>query len=129
MPESLYDLDKEGNVIKVDYYIDFNKRWFLKTKMTKSNIDIEISTVFLGINHNWIDGKLPILFETMIFGLLGHELQWRYATQKEAIGNHEKLVYDYLADGYEIKSINKSSDKNVQESKKPTYPIGTILED
>lgn len=34
-----------------------------KTKVGKA----EVSTVFLGLNHNWLRGE-PLLWETMIFG-------------------------------------------------------------
>lgn len=60
-----------------------------------------VSTVFLTINHNWMMGDTPTLFETLPFikpkyrsklgkGLSGN--MWRYATRAEALRGHEKMV-------------------------------------
>lgn len=53
--------------------------------------DVEISTVFLGLDHSFGEGPEPILFETMTFG--GPEAyQERYRTKEEAIRGHEAIV-------------------------------------
>lgn len=53
--------------------------------------DSVISTVFLGLNHNYFGDK-PILFETMIFvGGHGGDMR-RYSTWDEAIIGHWKMV-------------------------------------
>lgn len=58
---------------------------------TQISDDIEISTVFLGLNHNYGAG-IPILFETMVFGgILDGELE-RYATWEEAEEGHKRWV-------------------------------------
>jgi hypothetical protein len=50
---------------------------------------LDISTVFLGIDHNHFGG-LPILFETMVFDKQGDTLfQDRYHTWDEAVKGHE----------------------------------------
>ncbi len=51
--------------------------------------NIRVSTVFLGIDHNW-RSSVPILFETMIFGGKYDQEQWRYCTWKEAEEGHKK---------------------------------------
>lgn len=53
--------------------------------------DTRISTVFLGLNHNFTRGGPPLLFETMSFGS-GDEYQYRYATWDEAVAGHNHLV-------------------------------------
>lgn len=59
--------------------------------------DYEVSTVWLGLDHNFGDGP-PILFETMIFakGTNGDvsydEWCWRYHTLEEAEAAHESIV-------------------------------------
>jgi len=50
---------------------------------------IRVSTVFLGLDHNWGSGP-PLLFETMIFGGQYDQEQWRYSTWKEAEEGHKK---------------------------------------
>lgn len=53
--------------------------------------EVWISTVFLGIDHGFGE-KLPVLFETMIFGGVRDQEQWRYTTWDEAVAGHEKAV-------------------------------------
>lgn len=59
----------------------------------------DVSTVFLGLDHNWGDGP-PLLFETMVFGgLLDGEMD-RYATKADALIGHALMcarVRDSLA--------------------------------
>lgn len=51
-----------------------------------------VSTVFLGIDHQYIDGLPPILFETMVFGGILDNWQWRYMTYREAEIGHSRVV-------------------------------------
>ncbi len=53
--------------------------------------NIYVSTVFLGINHQFGDGP-PVLFETMIFGGEHDQYQDRYETWEQAERGHEKAV-------------------------------------
>lgn len=54
-----------------------------------------VSTVFLGINHNFY-GKKPILFETMIFDYKNADgddiYSERYSTWDEAKAGHERAI-------------------------------------
>lgn len=54
--------------------------------------DIRISTVFLGIDHNYTEQGPPILFETMIFGGEHDQYQERYCTKEEAVTGHTTAV-------------------------------------
>lgn len=59
--------------------------------------NIYVSTVWLGINHQWRDGP-PIIFETMIFSKndlypYGDE-QMRYSTKAEAEKGHQRTCED-----------------------------------
>lgn len=58
-------------------------------KTTIGNVDV--STVFLGIDHNWSNGP-PLLFETMVFGGSLDEKQERYSTWEEAEKGHAAMV-------------------------------------
>ncbi len=53
-----------------------------------------ISTVWLGLNHNWGPGK-PLIFETMIFGGPYNEWQMRWSTEEDALKGHEAVVWAY----------------------------------
>ena len=52
---------------------------------------VGISTVFLGIDHNFFDGP-PTLYQTMIFGGEHDGHQERTATRLEALAAHEEAV-------------------------------------
>jgi hypothetical protein len=69
-------------------------------RVARDEIDgILISTVFLGIDHNFDDGP-PILFETMVFDdvhkWLDNEMR-RYCTWDEAEQGHRELVEEIKA--------------------------------
>jgi hypothetical protein len=52
---------------------------------------VEVSTVFLGLDHSFSQEGPPIVFESMIFGgELDGEMQ-RYATYDEALAGHREL--------------------------------------
>ncbi len=51
-----------------------------------------VSTVFLGLDHNFMGEGPPIVFETMVFGGPFNHTMWRYATWDEAVKGHEQLV-------------------------------------
>lgn len=65
--------------------------------------EARVSTVFLGIDHNFDDEGPPILFETMVFGLLGEEeQQWRYASYEDAVEGHRRAVKKTQKGGAEV---------------------------
>jgi hypothetical protein len=51
-----------------------------------------VSTVWLGLNHNFSDEGPPLIFETMVFD--GEHDQWcaRYSTEDDAREGHEAVV-------------------------------------
>lgn len=52
---------------------------------------VRVSTVWLGLNHQWGDGP-PILWETMIFGGPHDAYQERYSSHADAVAGHAKAV-------------------------------------
>lgn len=52
--------------------------------------EVEVSTVFLGVDHGARDGGAPVLFETMIFGGSDEidQSQWRYTSRADALIGH-----------------------------------------
>ena len=80
---------------KFGFREDFDRetRFDLKTQVG----DYEISTVDLGINHQFDDDLPPLYYETMIFNCEQEENQFeyyqeRYSTKEEAIVGHEKAI-------------------------------------
>jgi hypothetical protein len=51
----------------------------------------QISTVFLGLDHQWGDGP-PLIFETMVFGGRFDQSQERYPTEEAALAGHARWV-------------------------------------
>jgi hypothetical protein len=56
--------------------------------------DVTISTVFMGINHQFGDGP-PLIFETMIFGGPLDDYCWRYSTEAEALAGHQGAIVQH----------------------------------
>lgn len=53
---------------------------------------VEVSTVFIGMNHRFFGDGPPILFETMVFGGTLDHFQNRCSTWEEAEAMHEEAV-------------------------------------
>ncbi len=69
--------------------------WFEKAKRHVAWTEIgkvQISTVFLGVDHNFLEGPKPVLFETMVFGGRLDSNQKRYHTWTEAERGHKNMV-------------------------------------
>lgn len=78
------------------------------TRLKQENIGpYRVSTIFLGVDHNHFrlflgDGAgPPILFETMVFNVIGHDIslavQERYETWDEALAGHERIAAKFRA--------------------------------
>jgi len=89
--------DKDGTPISMkqwaekfenlDYKrIDLYQGWF-----------VTVSTVWLGLNHNFMMTGKPVIFETMVFpkGLMTDLECQRYRTIEEAKKGHKELVKQY----------------------------------
>jgi hypothetical protein len=53
-----------------------------------------VSTVWLGLNHNWRPEGPPLIFETMVFkdGDWSGLEQRRYSTEEEAVQGHAAML-------------------------------------
>jgi hypothetical protein len=54
--------------------------------------DVVVSTVWLGLDHNFGGKGPPLIFETMVFGGTNSEYQERYSTEAAAIAGHERIA-------------------------------------
>lgn len=72
--------------------------------------DFWVSTVFLGLDHNYLDDGPPLLFETMVFkrGDWGGEYQTRSSTHADALRQHETAC-QWVRDGC-------PSDENIHDA-------------
>jgi hypothetical protein len=87
-----YLLEKNHKLIKTDLitWIKFFKNFDRIVKQEDIG-NTKISTVFLGIDHNFGKGK-PLLFETIIFGGEHDQYQDRCSTWEQAEKMHQKAI-------------------------------------
>lgn len=76
---------EEPDMIKWGRWHEFSDNRVVRRTVIE---DVEVSTVFLGIDHSFGGGR-PVLFETMIFGGTHDEYQERYSTWDQAVAGHE----------------------------------------
>jgi hypothetical protein len=75
---------------------------------TEINDKCYVSTVFIGLDHNW-DGGDPLLFETMIFGGPLDQYQERYSTWEQAERGHEEAVTEARKVCAQVNAIAKNA--------------------
>jgi len=68
-------------------YMAIANRSIFKTKID----DVEVSTIFLGLDHNYSDGP-PLIYETMVFNGPLNGTMKRYSTLGEAKNGHCEMV-------------------------------------
>ncbi len=85
----------EGHTpVLVEDLIEWAKNFEIENRRVAQTVlpnGTRVSTVFLGLDHNYGDGE-PILFETMIFGGNHDQHQERYSTWEEAEEGHKQAV-------------------------------------
>ena len=79
-----------GNVTEWVAFLEagIDNRRVDRTEVTE---DVEVSTVFLGLNHQFGDGP-PLLFETLVFGGKMDGEMCRYSTWDQAVSGHLLVV-------------------------------------
>lgn len=78
----------EHSLIKWAHWMETDARILAQDTIEGGPDDgVRVSTVFLGLDHQFGDGP-PILFETMIFGGAHDQFQRRYYTWAEAVNGH-----------------------------------------
>lgn len=60
--------------------------------LTHVSDECEVSTVWLGLDHQYSPGGPPLIFETMIFGGPCDSECWRYSTEAQAVAGHAEAV-------------------------------------
>ncbi len=75
-------------------FMDLKKRIVEHTKLSNGYF---VSTVWLGLNHNYAEGR-PLIFETMVFSSKTsfNEIDMdRYSTEEEAKEGHRRMVEEW----------------------------------
>jgi len=71
-------------------YYDRRDNQVIRTSVGVSGGTVDVSTIWLGLNHQWGDGP-PLIFETMVFGGGLDQEQERYSTESEALVGHAAM--------------------------------------
>lgn len=67
-----------------------------KVKNTVLPDGARISTIFLGLDHQFCGNGPPLIFETMVFGgPLDKCRKWRYSTEEDVLEGHFRIMEDY----------------------------------
>jgi hypothetical protein len=108
--------DRDGKPISQDVWVEWlsNKDYKVIAHTVMSDGKHMVSTVWLGLNHNFI-GKTPLIFETMVFAADEMSpvdgMQWRYSTEDQAMAGHLE-AYNMLRSMYDN---DRSLDPNESE--------------
>ena len=93
-----YAILENGTVTEVDSVTFFEwlktDKDFIKRRVEYTEFDgyCTVSTVFLGLNHQFRPNAPPLWFETLVFGgLLDGEME-RYTTIEAALAGHTEMV-------------------------------------
>lgn len=93
----LYVLDRNNDARKVNDVAEWGKSFEKGVDSKKHRVNetfinkVRISTVFLGIDHQWGDGP-PLIYETMVFGGKHDEYQNRCSNWEQAEKMHDEAV-------------------------------------
>ena len=89
---------------------------------------VTVSTVFLGVDHNWANDGPPLVFESLVFGGPLNGQMYRYSTWEEAAAGHKILTEEAAIAGkgaaFEVrKMIAALSARSKKEAKPCTRTI------
>lgn len=109
--------NKQGIKLTMDEYIVLmsNEKYKRIDYTTLSDGRI-VSTVWLGLDHNYEKTGEPLIFETMVFPSSNEYAETecvRYATEEEAIKGHKEMVAKHRK-----LIVEESTDKQVERWKK-----------
>jgi hypothetical protein len=93
--EGKYILNERGEAVPERDLFKW-AQWFEKEenrRVLRTRIDdAEVSTVFLGLDQNFLQGGPPVLWESLIFGGRYNREMRRYRSREDAIVGHFEMV-------------------------------------
>lgn len=94
--------DRDGKPIPDDWYNTEKHgrkhKWATEKRVARTQVgEIAVSTVWLGLDHDYLTG-VPVIFETMTFGEPWNNEMARYSTELDAMRGHLSTV-QRLQDG------------------------------
>ena len=91
---TMYVLDPDGKPVRpktLREWGEFMESGKRKVARDKISDDVEVSTVFLGMDHSFGSGP-PVLWETMVFGGPLDQEEERYTCRRAAELGHAEMV-------------------------------------
>jgi hypothetical protein len=104
-----YILDEHGQPVPEPDTLRWAKWFETANRVVRQDRveDIVVSTVFLGLDHNWYEGAHePILWEAMIFGGVEDQYQRRYSSLKDAEEGHIQALMMIEPWAKDVKEFN-----------------------
>lgn len=83
--------DRDGSPLTRDEWARKFTYEYKRVELTELGDGVVVSTVWLGMNHNWGEGA-PLIFETLVMGGEFDEWMDRYATEEDARRGHAEVV-------------------------------------
>jgi hypothetical protein len=128
---SKYIWEDDGTLRQVEDGLDQWGKWYEPRRRGRHVADTlikfkngntrRVSTIFLGIDHNWGPGAKPVLWESLVFfdkDSFSEIDGRRYSSAQEAWEGHWALVHKHLGDERSPCEIENSTD---------LHPYGTKL--
>jgi hypothetical protein len=97
---SIYTLNEKGEPVPIKNLFEIGDREKFRVSYTRI-FGTVISTVFLGVDHNYGKTGKPILWETMIFHNGHGDYQKRYTSKADAVLGHREAVRKVLFSPFE----------------------------
>lgn len=85
------EIDGEPKPVPLLQWACFFEQANRRVALTKVGVS-EVSTVFLGLDHNLSGEGPPLIYETMVFGGKLDGNTWRYSTRAQAVRGHGEAV-------------------------------------
>lgn len=85
-----YKGDFETYPCSIDEWAEMLKK--SRTVSSDTIKGVTVSTVFLGLDHNYSGEGPPLIFETLVFGGTLDQEMYRYSTVQQAREGHEKML-------------------------------------
>lgn len=94
--------DRERNAITVERWSELlsvdNYHRVAFGQVTYQGKQLAVSTVWLGIDHNFSGRGEPLVWETMVFGDCDFDQELvRYSTEQDALEGHRRIMSDLAA--------------------------------
>ena len=93
-PRQMY-YDRQGNPMTMERWaaaFEDDKIQRLLHEYVDPVGDVRVSTVWLGLDHRFVDEGEPLIFETMVFGGPHDQSQWRWPTEEAARAGHAEIL-------------------------------------